>query len=413
MSYNSRVYEAEDVTSEQWSTTQSLNGVAEPIVKQRRTYRYATGSDSLSRNPKDRRENPYYLERFKTIDDFLTLDFQVKPEIDLSTNPYLTEAPGTYRETLHAPFGAMRFPGDKAYEIDQAVKWAAYKQLAKMDMELGESILQAQKTIDMVSNRVSQLANLYMSLRRGRNPWRGRYTGPDKHRQREQRREDRKTPGELWLEYSYGWVPLVNDVYAVMGIPLLEPKPQYIRKRGSGTHEEEVISEYAMPPGSVLVKYYGIHSFKQTAVLKVSYNHDTALAQRFGLLNPAYVAWTLMPYSFVVDWFIPIGDFINIMTGPRFYTIKDSSVTYAGHGAQIVSTDGTVISESPLHNVAGKPAAARSTFRYKYRNLGTIATPDLRFKPQLSLSNWTSAFALLQQAFDSPFRYNNRGSGNF
>ena len=27
--------------------------------------------------------------------------------------------------------------------------------------------------------------------------------------------------------------------------------------------------------------------------------------------NPLLTAWELVPYSFVVDWFVPIGDFIN------------------------------------------------------------------------------------------------------
>jgi hypothetical protein len=30
-----------------------------------------------------------------------------------------------------------------------------------------------------------------------------------------------------------------------------------------------------------------------------------------GITNPALVAWELLPWSFVVDWFLPIGNFIS------------------------------------------------------------------------------------------------------
>lgn len=33
-----------------------------------------------------------------------------------------------------------------------------------------------------------------------------------------------------------------------------------------------------------------------------------------GLLNPALLWWELLPYSFVVDWFLPVGDVLTSLT---------------------------------------------------------------------------------------------------
>lgn len=33
-----------------------------------------------------------------------------------------------------------------------------------------------------------------------------------------------------------------------------------------------------------------------------------------GLLNPASLAWELVPLSFVVDWIVPVGPFLEAMT---------------------------------------------------------------------------------------------------
>jgi len=40
---------------------------------------------------------------------------------------------------------------------------------------------------------------------------------------------------------------------------------------------------------------------------------DTRLANLddWGITNPALLAWELVPYSFVVDWFYPVGDWLS------------------------------------------------------------------------------------------------------
>lgn len=35
---------------------------------------------------------------------------------------------------------------------------------------------------------------------------------------------------------------------------------------------------------------------------------------RFGLINPLEIAWEVLPWSFVVDWFLPVGDWISSQT---------------------------------------------------------------------------------------------------
>lgn len=50
-------------------------------------------------------------------------------------------------------------------------------------------------------------------------------------------------------------------------------------------------------------------------------NPNLHRATTLGLTNPAAIAWELVPFSFVVDWFIPIGNFLNSWTdflGLRF-----------------------------------------------------------------------------------------------
>jgi hypothetical protein len=39
------------------------------------------------------------------------------------------------------------------------------------------------------------------------------------------------------------------------------------------------------------------------------------VARQLGLLDPLSVAWELLPWSFVIDWFIPIGAYLDVLNG--------------------------------------------------------------------------------------------------
>lgn len=82
----------------------------------------------------------------------------------------------------------------------------------------------------------------------------------------------------------------------------------------------------------IVVREGGKNNIKHTIVTKISvkvsyhleYEVDDAMSatlETFGFINPAEVAWELMPWSFVVDWFLPIGGWISSLTastGLRF-----------------------------------------------------------------------------------------------
>lgn len=46
-----------------------------------------------------------------------------------------------------------------------------------------------------------------------------------------------------------------------------------------------------------------------------------------GLTNPLDVAWEVLPFSFVVDWFIPIGNWLNVLDAMHGYRFRAGSWT--------------------------------------------------------------------------------------
>jgi hypothetical protein len=55
---------------------------------------------------------------------------------------------------------------------------------------------------------------------------------------------------------------------------------------------------------------------------------DRALLAQTGIDNPALLAWELLPYSFVVDWFLPVGNYLQSLTDFAGFTFVDGWVSY-------------------------------------------------------------------------------------
>jgi len=67
----------------------------------------------------------------------------------------------------------------------------------------------------------------------------------------------------------------------------------------------------------------GVLVAKTGATLKIT-NPDLLLASRMGLINPLAIAWELVPFSFVVDWFTKFGDVLEAKTDFLGISLLDS-----------------------------------------------------------------------------------------
>lgn len=115
------------------------------------------------------------------------------------------------------------------------------------------------------------------------------------------------TMSSYWLQLQYGWLPLLKDVKAGaefiahhVSVPL---KTTYISSIYSRVQSTNPAQNYWDP--SVLL--VDIHRRRIRAVI----SEQPSSMQKLGLLDPSIVAWELLPYSFVIDWFLPIGNWLE------------------------------------------------------------------------------------------------------
>ncbi len=109
-----------------------------------------------------------------------------------------------------------------------------------------------------------------------------------------------------WLELQYGWKPLLGDVFeASKAFEKLTQPPRVSTVRAS-------VKKSGTFNGSAgALRYKSEYSEQLTRSITYEMVESLSAPRSLGLLDPYSVVWELIPYSFVVDWFIPIGTYIE------------------------------------------------------------------------------------------------------
>lgn len=131
----------------------------------------------------------------------------------------------------------------------------------------------------------------------------------------------RRSMANNWLEYSFGWKPLIMDIYST--IDLLQEPIKSITPKGSAS-ASDIYDDNPSAGGLIWTRKrrFGMLRAKQGCEISIS-NPNLYLANNLGLANPAIVAWELVPFSFVIDWFANVGNFLSSGTDFLGLTVKN------------------------------------------------------------------------------------------
>lgn len=230
---------------------------------------------------------------------------------------------------------------------------------------------------------------------------------------REARREAKRRglsdiTSSLWLEYTYGWSPLLSTIYdtaKLMGRIDDSRSPQLFRAKGTDIKEFSGLTGGKSLPGVGTVR--GRYAARCTsyasvyALMDLSNKTKAQKAAEYTSLNPVSIAWELQPYSFVIDWFADISGYLRSMESAIIY---DSSLIAAwGSRLGIYETDSyfdtldKAFGTTPLSaDIRGYVKRIEFT-RFRYAGLPRPKIPVINTYSDLSWRRLTSATALLRQ----------------
>lgn len=122
-----------------------------------------------------------------------------------------------------------------------------------------------------------------------------------------------KAIADYWLAYSYGWRPYAQSMFDMQSTiaDIVNRQSTSVEGTGSGHASGSLDNTYI---GKIKQKANWFGSAR--CVLKADIANPALLnINKLGLSNPSAIAWELVPFSFCVDWFIPVGNTLSAITG--------------------------------------------------------------------------------------------------
>lgn len=212
-----------------------------------------------------------------------------------------------------------------------------------------------------------------------------------------------KMASSAWLEYTYGLKPLAQTVYGLAeeNLRVVINKTKHHRARATGVYKPETIN-FNTVWGNMTLPCQG--TLKRSWTIGVDLFDDQFDLARFSSLNPASIAWELMPFSFVVDWMYNIGGYLRNMETMILYSRKFNS------GYRTILTAGELTINSvrtslPGFTYVGDSFAGEASILIIERiALGAYPAPRYpTFLARLGSSRLTSAAALLSQFLEDRY----------
>jgi len=222
------------------------------------------------------------------------------------------------------------------FYFDSPLDWSSNDQLKLLnklvqkvkshDFNLAVNLGQLHQTVDLLASNLQKLGRAAIALKRGNFAVAARQLGITP---RGTRLKTSDISGR-WLELQYGWLPLLSDSFeAAKAFEAISNGPRTTTYRASSKLKQ-------IGNGSQSKTFFDM-PYQETYIRAIIYEcvEEMGFARQLGLLDPLSVAWELTPWSFVVDWFIPIGSYIDLVnTVPflkgRFLTVESRKRETAG-----------------------------------------------------------------------------------
>lgn len=214
---------------------------------------------------------------------------------------------------------------------------------------------------------------------------------------------------KTWLEYAYGWKPLLKDVYDhAVALENVANTYGLVMRRAISSAKTSKTTVKNFLVLSDLVRFNKNVVSNNSLRLCVEFRLPTGVVgvtRAFGLTDPLSVAWEVIPFSFVVDWFYPIGNFLesiasyNNLVFHRGYKIVLN--TYSGSNKGSPGPYKPNWAGDSTLTIDGVSLTSKiESFSFVRSNLTSFPTvPYPKLKDPRSIAHGISAVALLKTLF--------------
>lgn len=198
--------------------------------------------------------------------------------------------------------------------------------------------------------------------------------------------------GDNYLEFHFGWEPLMKDIEATLDLYTNPLRLPYGLKVRAGASNDAKSGDTSYPGSFAVTDSYQWRCGVSLRAKVTLDNLNVFRLEQMGLLNPAVLLWEVVPFSFIVDWFVGVGDFLSTISDFAGLNLENKTVTtFSRYACQ------------EYYWKAAGPEQIRAFIGYGVRRSLGFAIPDLRIKPLKwpSATRGATAISLLTGFFDT------------
>lgn len=223
-------------------------------------------------------------------------------------------------------------------DLDMQVTASVLKGLKDQTFNVGIAVGEGKQTVDLIANKAKQIAGSLRALRKGNFREAAIRLGVSP-KEKAQKRSRSRSLAQNWLELQYGWKPLLSDIYGAC--EFLAKQHNYVPRSRIQKSAKRVVTRN--PDVGLASSWGDTYVTKQTDLYEVKYiiyfsePIGGSIPAALGLTNPLSVAWELVPFSFLADWFLPIGSYIDRIGATHGLTFLKGCKTTFWRGTSVVT----------------------------------------------------------------------------
>lgn len=268
--------------------------------------------------------------------------------------------------------------GSDVNNAKNRARTTAINDLASAKANIGENLATAVKTADLFLDAGINLLKFGLAVKNG-NIWNTlRHLNAKEIKRLARSKEIPNNLANQWLAYHYGWKPLAKDVFGLYELLLESMKAPALLVHGRGQGRIDWDNRWISPTDGAFPSLFFEENCKIAARCNLTGRIENQsylrTLNRVGLLNPAGLAWELIPFSFLVDWILPIGDVANGLSATAGLSFVGGHETLRHHRIIGCRVD-------PKYDTRGvAPSALYKETGFKRTVLGEFPRPTLYLK---------------------------------
>lgn len=249
-------------------------------------------------------------------------------DLERSLGPIVIE--GDFARKLDRSATSMSAAAENAaVESVEAALIGAYSKMNKSDIMGGELLKDLSSTLGMIRRPFSSALDLLRRMTKERSRRAGKTA-----------KSFAKATTDTWLEYRYGWRPVVGDVRTAVKLAsasrnnAMSTSRRVVRTNREAETSISQQSESWLYDGSITVSLRGKVSdyivCRTSAGIVFALFEPSNEAERwsralgFTSKDVLPTAWECVPFSFVVDQFVGVGDWLNAVVPNPFVRVLGS-----------------------------------------------------------------------------------------